>query len=456
MMTSRQGWHPVAAALLAFAVCCPASAQKAADVAAKEEAFGVAKKTFSEAEGGIRSAYESMDRALTKARADQGVAWKAEMKRVLEPLSAAALAVVQKKGSRAQIQAAFKREGPLALKKIENKDLARFEPALSARLTVVGTEVPIEAAKVEAGSLADLVLSDLLGEKPFHEYWNEFLYDTAPAADAFRKATEALEKARWDLDIAKDPVLQWQRGAPAGFARVPAGTYCVLGTSGFGAQGTRKGKKPATLSRDVYIGLREVTHAEFYDWWKRLDADGKKKHLPVDGSASNQPLWPTPDGAPGPELPDDMAQKPVAGITLATALAYAASRGARVPTEVEWCAAAGGRECRAYPWGDTWQPDMCNDLDHKVNDVLPVGTMPGRGPFGHYDLAGNVAEWTATYETGKDVDASKIDDANAVIRGGSYAQAKDEVSNGYIWYRRALFDRLKDVGFRLAMDPAKK
>jgi formylglycine-generating enzyme required for sulfatase activity len=456
MMTPRQGWLPAAAVLLALAASVPATAQKPADVAQKEEAFGAAKKAFNEAEKGIRSSYEAMERALNKARESQGELWRAEMKRVLEPLSTAVLAIVEKKGSRQQVQAAFKREGPVALKKIEDKDLLIFEPVLAARLTVVGTEVPIEAAKVEPGSLADLVLADLLGAKAFHDFWNEVFADGNPAAETYRKATEALDKAKWDLDIAKDPVLQWQRGAPKGFARVPAGSYCALGTSGFGAQGTRKGKKPVTLSRDVYVGLREVTHAEFHEWWKKLDAEAKKKHLPVDGSANNQPLWPTPDGASEPEVPEDMAQKPVAGVTLATALAYAASRGARVPTEAEWCATAGGRECRPYPWGDTWLPEMANDFDHKVNDVLPVGTMQGRGPFGHFDLAGNVAEWTATYETGKDVDAAKMEEANAVIRGGSYAQAKEEVSNGYLWYRRALFDRLKDVGFRLAMDPAKK
>src|SRR5262249_33920077 len=140
-------------------------------------------------------------------------------------------------------------------------------------------------------------------------------------------------------------------------------------------------------------------------------ADQKKKHLPVDGTANNQPLWPTPDGASGPELPADMVQKPVAGVTLATALAYAASRGARIPTEPEWCACAGGRDCKLYPWGDQYQPDLCNDQEHKVNDTLNVGTMQGRGPFGHYDLAGNVAEWTATYENGKEVDPAKIEES---------------------------------------------
>ena len=155
-----------------------------------------------------------MERALIQARADQGSVWKAEMKRVLEALSTSAVAAAQKKAPRPQVQALFKREVPGALKKIENKDLALFEPVLTTRLAVVAQEVPIEAGKLEAGSLAELALSDLLGTKPFHEFWNDAVADIAPPAENYRKAADALDKAKWDLDIAKDPVLQWQRGAP--------------------------------------------------------------------------------------------------------------------------------------------------------------------------------------------------------------------------------------------------
>jgi formylglycine-generating enzyme required for sulfatase activity len=430
-------------------------AQKPApDVAQKEEAFSAAKKSFGDAERGLRTAYQAMEKALVAARAEQGASWAAELKRVLEGLSAAAVSTVQKRGSRQQIQAVFKREGPPALKKIENKDLLLFEPVLGARLMVVANEVPLQADKLDPGNLATVTLADLLGPKPFHEFWNETFADGSSAADTYRKSVEMLDKAKWDLDVAKDPVLQWQRGAPAGFARVPAGTYYMIGTSGFGAQGSRKGKRPVSLAKDVYVGLREVTHAEFYEWWKGLDAESRKKHLPAD--ANGEPLWPTPDGAELPAVPVEMAQKPVAGVRLTTAIAYAASRGARLPTEAEWCAAAGGREGRVYPWGDTWQADMTNDLERKVNDVVPVGTLGGRGPFGHLDLSGNVAEWTATYESGKDVDPAKVDDATVVIRGGSYARSKEDVSNGWLWYGRALFDRTRDTGFRLAMDAQKK
>jgi formylglycine-generating enzyme required for sulfatase activity len=449
---------PVAASFLLGLLALSAPAQKPADVAQKEEAYATANKAFGEAERGVRSSYAAMEKALLAARAEQGTTWRAEMRRVLEGLSTAAVAAVQKKGGRPQIQALFKRESPAALKKIENKDLLLFESILAARLNAVANDVPLDAAKLEAGNLADLALVEILGTKPFHEYWNDAFADATPAAETYRKAYDAREKAKWDLDVAKDPVLQWQRGAPAGFARVPAGTYFALGTSGFGAQGTRKGKKPVTLAKDVFISLREVTHGEYYAWWITIDPKDRNKHAPIDQGAQ-QPLWPTSEGATRPDLPEDLRNKPVTGVSLASAMAYAAARGARVPTEAEWCAAAGGRDGKLYPWGDTWQPGQANDLEHKVNDSLPVGTMPGRGPFGHYDLAGNVAEWTATYENGKEVDAAKIDDANAVVRGGSYAQAKDEVSNGWVWYRRALFDRLKDLGFRLAMDkppPEKK
>jgi formylglycine-generating enzyme required for sulfatase activity len=136
-----------------------------------------------------------------------------------------------------------------------------------------------------------------------------------------------------------------------------------------------------------------------------------------------------------------------------SALAYATSRGARLPTEAEWCAVAQGRKRRLYPWGDEYLPGRCNDREAGIKGTQPVGSYEeGRGPYGHYDLAGNVSEWVLTYESGKNADPSGLDDANAAVRGGSFRQDKHGVLNSWFWLRRALHETDVDLGFRLAID----
>ena len=116
---------------------------------------------------------------------------------------------------------------------------------------------------------------------------------------------------------------------------------------------------------------------------------------------------------------------PMNCLTWYEAFAFCAWDGGRLPSEAEWnYAAAGGTQNRYYPWsnpadaqyidpsyaiydctGHNGGPPMYGDagdggqiLYCTLADILPVGSRPmGNGRWGHADLAGSVAEWTADW-----------------------------------------------------------
>ena len=95
---------------------------------------------------------------------------------------------------------------------------------------------------------------------------------------------------------------------------------------------------------------------------------------------------------------------PVFGVDFVSALTYANwKEGRRLPRKEEWLLAAAGPSHREYPWGDEPNHPGVNlgffAPPQKRNErsyfhVLPAESNPGDvGPFGHFDLGGNVSEW---------------------------------------------------------------
>lgn len=96
---------------------------------------------------------------------------------------------------------------------------------------------------------------------------------------------------------------------------------------------------------------------------------------------------------------------PVFNVDYPSAMTYARWKGRRLPTMDEWLRAAGGDEGFTYPWGNQSEPkranlgsnrDEANTRDGGDNyfNAAPGETFSGdRGPFGHFDLGGNLSEW---------------------------------------------------------------
>jgi formylglycine-generating enzyme required for sulfatase activity len=123
------------------------------------------------------------------------------------------------------------------------------------------------------------------------------------------------------------------------------------------------------------------------------------------------------------------AEQPVVGVSWYESVAFClwlsdvTGEKIMLPTEEQWQYAAQGDDGRAYPWGNQWNRDLCNNnVDKKgIGKTTPVRQYEGKGdsPFGVVDMAGNVWEWCLTdYE-------NKTNDINnyatyRVLRGGSW------------------------------------
>jgi hypothetical protein len=97
-------------------------------------------------------------------------------------------------------------------------------------------------------------------------------------------------------------------------------------------------------------------------------------------------------GRPGPAewqlgaYPEGAADVPVGGISWFEAMAYAEFAGKSLPTVYEWNQAA----------GIGFNSDVVQLSNFGGKAPTPVGVHRGMGPFGTFDMAGNLKEWTST------------------------------------------------------------
>jgi len=110
----------------------------------------------------------------------------------------------------------------------------------------------------------------------------------------------------------------------------------------------------------------------------------------------------------------------VTGISWHEARAYASWAGKRLPTEEEWEKAARGVDGRKWPWGNIFERGRCN----LGAGVARPGSFPGdKSPYGAYDMAANVQEWTASafvVYPGNSSENIRFDPEKMVVRGSYY------------------------------------
>ena len=124
---------------------------------------------------------------------------------------------------------------------------------------------------------------------------------------------------------------------------------------------------------------------------------------------------------------------PVACVSWFEADAFARFVGKRLPTEIEWEAAASWdpetQERRAFPWGSMPPSPNVANLDQLAFETAEVGAFPGnRSPVGCYGMIGDLWEWTATsveapaHSVQSELEAIlDSEPGSTVLRGGSWA-----------------------------------
>ena len=198
---------------------------------------------------------------------------------------------------------------------------------------------------------------------------------------------------------------------------------------------------------DTFHGVKHEEKIEAGDWLF-IPLDDPSQRIQFDGTTFT--------------VQSGYEKHPMTSVTWFGAWGYCQYFGTRLPTELEWEKAARGTDERPFPWGDEIQRGHANfyssrdpfeDMASFGSRTSPVGfyngqvydgfqTIDSASPYGLYDMAGNVWQWTGDVYEGMHY---------RFMRGGS----KDTYDMDLrIWVRNNATPTYfsPGVGFRCARD----
>jgi formylglycine-generating enzyme required for sulfatase activity len=201
----------------------------------------------------------------------------------------------------------------------------------------------------------------------------------------------------WTADGKKIAAERAKLPAHDEMVKIPAGTFLM----GSDKKVDRNAYQPEFPQRRVYLDAYEI------DKYEVTTVQFLKFVLATD----RKPLidWQYEGG----NFQETMANHPVMHVSWFDADAYCRWAGKRLPTSAEWEKAARGEDGRIYPWGNepaglsranfgrTGLSGPVRDRPERLLLYPPIISVDkydnGVSPYGVFQLAGNVAEWTADW-----------------------------------------------------------
>ncbi|MDR1613594.1 MAG: formylglycine-generating enzyme family protein [Planctomycetota bacterium] len=246
------------------------------------------------------------------------------------------------------------------------------------------------------------------------------------------RARDGLAKATGKL------ALDCGGGVTLDLVRIPAGRFMMGSPSSKADRSSDEVQHAVTLSRAFYMGIYEVTQAQ---WWAVMGNNPSR--FKGDDNPVENVSW-------------------YDAMEFCRKLSSKSGKKVRLPTEAEWEYACRAGTATAFSTGETIRMDQANyngnaDFMKGIEQgkTMRVGSFRANA-WGLHDMHGNVFEWCSDwygdYDLAKAIDPQGVSSGSRrVVRGGSWFNIP--------WFCRSANrfriepgGRLGDIGFRVVLD----